>query len=127
MKIGSKILHFLGIDSHENYLWSKNVKEYSNLENDVQLTETSLLRGTNSCDISLLKNANIEVQGELNGSIYGKENNVVRVKGTLKGNINCKKLIVYKSAIIIGEITTEKLLLEDGSTLDVKITMKGND
>lgn len=127
MGLRIRLLKFLGLDAKENYLWSKDVEEYSDLDKDIELQGTSILYGKSCCNIHLLKDANIEVFGELTGDIRGLKNNVVRIRGNFNGEIICKKLIVFNSSKIEGLIATESLIVDSDVQMNGKVMMKTED
>jgi cytoskeletal protein CcmA (bactofilin family) len=106
------------------------------------------LQSLNSIGVGTIIDGNIKtdgdfrIDGKVNGNIFtsgrlvlGASSQVVgdincingNIEGFVRGNIQVKEILkISKSANIDGNITTNKLIVEEGAVIQAKISMSSN-
>ena len=120
-------------------------KESGNMSNSSP--DSSIVGGINSLGNGtkvvgdLTAQNDIRIDGELEGNLNCNGKVILGPKGIIKGNVICQSAVVEgsingtvkvkdilqvkESAKIVGEITTEKLMVQPGAIFNVKCEMGG--
>ncbi len=115
---------------------------------DVMQSSIANLQSLNSIGVGTIIDGNIKtdgdfrIDGKVNGNIFtsgrlvlGASSQVVgdincingNIEGFVRGNIQVKEILkISKSANIDGNITTNKLIVEEGAVIQAKISMSSN-
>ena len=115
---------------------------------DVMQSSIANLQSLNSIGVGTIIDGNIKtdgdfrIDGKVNGNIFtsgrlvlGASSQVVgdincingNIEGFVRGNIQVKEILkISKSANIDGNITTNKLIVEEGALIQAKISMSSN-
>ena len=100
----------------------------------------SLVEGS-TVDGTIQAENDIRIDGKLNGSLHCKGKVIIGPTGNVEGDINCQNAVVEgsfkgilnasellnirESAVIQGEINTQKLLVQSGAIFNVTCKMGG--
>lgn len=107
-------------------------RQTANLEQVVasinRICENTKITGT------IETSGDIRIDGALDGSVVSTGRVVVGLKGTIQGDLNCScvdisgtmqgnittsdVLVLKEKAVFVGEITTQKLIIESGATFN---------
>jgi cytoskeletal protein CcmA (bactofilin family) len=115
---------------------------------DVMQNSIANLQSLNSIGVGTIIDGNIKtdgdfrIDGKVNGNILtsgrlvlGTSSQVVgdincingNIEGFVRGNIQVKEILkISKSANVDGNITTNKLIVEEGAVIQAKISMSSN-
>jgi cytoskeletal protein CcmA (bactofilin family) len=115
---------------------------------DVMQSSIANLQSLNSIGVGTIIDGNIKtdgdfrIDGKVNGNILtsgrlvlGASSQVVgdincingNIEGFVRGNIQVKEILkISKSANVDGNITTNKLIVEEGAVIQAKISMSSN-
>jgi cytoskeletal protein CcmA (bactofilin family) len=115
---------------------------------DVMQNSIANLQSLNSIGVGTIIDGNIKtdgdfrIDGKVNGNILtsgrlvlGASSQVVgdincingNIEGFVRGNIQVKEILkISKSANVDGNITTNKLIVEEGAVIQAKISMSSN-
>jgi cytoskeletal protein CcmA (bactofilin family) len=115
---------------------------------DVMQSSIANLQSLNSIGVGTIIDGNIKtdgdfrIDGKVNGNIFtsgrlvlGASSQVVgdincingNIEGFVRGNIQVKEILkISKSANVDGNITTNKLIVEEGAVIQAKISMSSN-
>lgn len=88
---------------------------------NIRFAKPFMIRGTVSGKIDATSDLVIDAGAQVNADIQAVR---VLVKGKVKGNVTAKKLVfVTASGSLDGDITSEQVVLEPGSTFTGRCTM----